>query len=146
MTPAELELVISQALAHVKPGACLCSNESFRKTMSFDFQDYDIAPTGLADAEVLISLLLRDKRRYQYDATETGGTFTCVSCRSILVEKYDEYSIAMSRSTVSWEGRKAVRGKYVVGFFGLAGSDFARIHDFDKVAFDDFLVGLGLHK
>lgn len=55
MTPSELQLAIGPVLARMKPGRCLCSNRSFRKTISFDFRDYDISPTALADSEILIS-------------------------------------------------------------------------------------------
>ncbi len=146
MTPADLQLAIGAALARMNPGRCLCSNRSFRKTISFDFTDYGIPPTALADSEVLISNVLRDKRRYRWDVSESASTFTCLTCASVLVETYDEFSISMSRSTIAWDEKQTTRGNYVVGFYGFTGADFARIADFEKVALDDYVTMLGFEK
>jgi hypothetical protein len=146
MTPDDFRLAIVPRLALMKPDCCLCSNRSFRKLISFEFQDYGIAPTGLADAEVLINEVLRDKLRYRLKTSNTGGTFTCLACQSVLVETYDEYSISMSRSTIAWDEKKTVRGSYVVGFFGFTGADYARINDFDSVELENLVAMLGLTK
>lgn len=146
MTPSELQLAIGPVLARMKPGRCLCSNRLFRKTISFDFRDYEISPTALADSEILISNVLRDKRRYQWVVSESGSTFTCLTCESVLVETYEEFSISMSQSTIAWDEKSTIRGNYVVGFYGFTGADFARIVDFDPVGLNDYLTMLGFEK
>jgi hypothetical protein len=144
MTPDDLRHALDQALPKLPDNVCLCSNLDFRKTLSFDFADYDIAPTGLADTEILIDLVLRQSRRYGIEGGECGSVFTCLHCGCVMSETWEDYSISMSRSTVSWDGKSQHRGCYAVGFFGLVAADFAQIHDFDQIALGEFLQRIGL--
>ena len=144
MTPDDLRQALTAGLPNLPQGKCLCANPDFRKTLSFDFADYGIAPTGLADTKLLIDVVLRQSRRYAQGRGEGGATFTCLVCGCVLSETWEDYSISMSRSTIAWDGKSNRRGCYAVGFFGVMAADFARVHDFDRVPLAEFLRRIGL--
>jgi hypothetical protein len=146
MTPADLQQALDQTLPTFPLNVCLCSNVNFRKTLSFDFVDYNIAPSGLADTEILIDMVLRKGNRYTIGGGERGAVFTCLNCGCMLSETWEDYSISMSRSTIPWEGKTGLRGNYSIGFYGVVATDFTQIHDFDRVSLGVFLQRIGLIK
>ena len=113
MTPEEFTNQVLPNLKESVQEGCLCSSDGFRKVVSFNFEDYrflnlgpEIAPTGLADSEILIQEFIRTRyiseRSKSPSPSVTIQVFQCPVCRSKCIETYSEYSISMNRSYVKF--------------------------------------------
>jgi hypothetical protein len=104
-----------------------------------------LAPVGLADTEVLIGEIIRNRFEKGDDveaSDEIRQRFLCPKCGQSCIESYAEFNIHMYRSTVRFEdgGRRAATGLFLTGFYGFDGEDFLKIPDFQQTeSIDDFL-------
>ena len=140
MTPDEFhETVVPEVIAAWQQH-CFCASPGFQKLLSFDFRDYGIGPVALADAEILIDVIIRQRFARVGEAIsgpgETIQDQICPKCQRRCTVRYDEFSINMARATVVFANplTRATNGKYLVGFYGFKQDDFAKVHDFQKVA------------
>jgi len=136
MTPDEFRShALPQILTAWQEG-CFCASPGFRKLLSFDFQNYEIGPVGLADSEILIDSIIRKefKSLSESGTFETTTIYECPNCGTTCTECYADYSINMYRSTVTFDGDPAPAGEglYLVGFYGFNREEFARIIDFRR--------------
>lgn len=138
MTPDEFRQDVLPRIVASWSQTCFCANPGFRKLLSFDFRDYDIGPTGLADSEILIDELIR-KRFIQTSDSESRPShiiqaYQCPQCRATCRVMIEEFSISMYRSTVAFNGHPSRDGEglYLVGFYGFKRDDFEMIHDFRR--------------
>ena len=138
MSPDDFRESIISHLVPAWEKKCFCAIPAFRKLISFNFADYGIGPVGLVDSEMLIHEIIRQKFEKQGDTRSVQGksiaTFTCPQCKRICTDTYEDFSISMYRSYVTFDGDAPVTTGvlYLIGFFGFDGSDFAKINDFHK--------------
>ena len=147
MQPLTPDQFTSDVVAEVKKD-CRCSVPGFQKIISFNFQDYGIAPTLLWDSEILIQEIIRNG----FDALDEGiqhqgvcmRRYRCPRCRRTCTETYTEYSINMYRSFVLFDDDlRASQAKYVLGYRGFESKDFDKITDFSRASdFDLYLANL----
>lgn len=152
MTPEEFAKKIVPKIS-VATNKCLCTSKGFRKLLSFNFENYRrllpvtrIAPTALADAEILIQKLIREGFvRVGSPKSAQGGTrqeYRCPRCGIGCIEIYTEYSINMARSFVLFNDDVPLlsKGYFLVGFYGFEEKDFKRINDFERAKnVDEFI-------
>ena len=149
MTPDEFRESVLPAIEKAWQDQCLCDSPVFRKLVSFNFDDYGVGPTGLADAEILIDEIIRKKFEKTGDVTEEISSisqrFRCPRCGSACTEFWREFNINMSFSHVLFDKqpKRSDDAYYLVGFFGFARHDFANVSDFHRSpSTDDFLQRL----
>lgn len=136
MTPDEFRESLLPNIVAAWDDRCFCANPGFQKLLSFDFRDYSIGPTGLADSEILIDEIIRQRftQRHKPDSDqgEITQAYECPQCGATCTELYAEFSISMYQSTVTFDLNPvlAAEGLYLVGFYGFKGSEFAKINDF----------------
>ena len=128
---------------------CFCRNPNFLKLVSFNFQNYGIAPVQLYDTELMIEQVAR--KRFEPVKPWNGGEQIdrCRQCRTEFATHWDQYSIAMDRTTMSPVGKlpQAKTGLYVTGFryFAKEEHELAKITDFEVAesvdAFVDAITG-----
>ena len=98
MEPLTHDQFISNVVAVVKK-ECRCSIPGFQKIVSFNFEDYGIAPTLLWDSEILIQEIIRNGFVALDEGVQHQGDskrrYRCPSCERSCTEIYTEYSINM---------------------------------------------------
>jgi hypothetical protein len=115
---------------------CLCASPNFQKLVSFNFQDYSIAPTSLSDSEIFIQKNIRERFTAQSDWSNNVGEvyreYVCPICKRKCKESYAEYSINMYRSYVTFEENlKSESVSFLTGFRSFTGTKFDGIKDFE---------------
>ncbi len=140
MTPDEFrESVLPQIVADWD-GRCFCANPGFQKLLSFSFRNYDISPSALADSEILIDAIIRQRFTQQREPRSRQGEVTqgykCPQCGATCTELYAEFSISMYQSTVIFDLDPVLahKGLYLVGFYGFDRNKFGKIDDFQPAA------------
>lgn len=138
MTPEEFRNEVLPRLISSCETRCLCSSPAFRKLIRFDFRDYGIGPVGLADAEILIDELIRQKMTptspSQTHAGVDSQTYTCPRCGAACTVDWEDFSINMARSVARFDGAptRAPAALYLVGFYGFDADEFAMVTDFEQ--------------
>lgn len=151
MEPITPDQFNSNVVAAVKE-ACRCDVAGFQKLISFNFEDYGIAPTLLWDSEILIHEVIRNGFEALDEGIQRQGDsrrrYRCKVCCRICTETYTEYSINMYRSFVLFEeDLRASEGEYVLGLRGFEEKDFDKITDFARSEdFDSYLASLTKNK
>jgi hypothetical protein len=148
MTPDEFrQRVLPQVVAAWDAG-CFCRSGGFRKLVSFNFRDYGTGPLGLADAEILIGAIVREKFARRREPTSEQGQVThyhrCPQCGASCTELYEDFNIHMYCSYVTFEDQgppAAGVGHYLVGFYGFGLDDFAKVTDFRRTESIEEFVG-----
>lgn len=139
MTPDEFrEAVLPRIMADWE-AECLCASPGFQKLLSFDFRDYGIGPVGLADTEILIDAIVRQRFLRQDKSESSSGEVQqvciCPQCQATCTERYAEFSISMYQSVVTYEQPKlALTGLYLVGFYGFKRDEFDKVDDFQRAS------------
>lgn len=151
MQPLTPDQFTSDVVAVVKK-ECRCSIPGFQKIVSFNFEDYGIAPTLLWDSEILIQEIIRS----EFDALDEGvqhqgdskRRYRCPSCGRSCTETYTEFSINMYRSFVLFDqDLRSSHSEYVLGYRGFEQKDFDKIPDFSRsLDFDLYLANLTTNK
>ena len=118
-------------------GQCRCEVPAFQKLISFNFEDYQIAPTLLWDSEILIHEVIREGFEPLDEGIQRQGEsrrrYQCRDCLRTCTESYSEYSINMYRSFVLFDDDcRAGRTEYLLGFRGFEEKDFEKIADFSR--------------
>ena len=139
MTPEEFHETVLPAILSAWDEQCFCASPGFQKLVSFDFRDYGIGPTGLADSEILIQSIIRDRFKQQERRSEheiSTQVHLCPQCKASCTERYEEYSINMYQSSVTYDRHpnRSATGLYLVGFYGFRQREFALVHDFQRAA------------
>ena len=116
---------------------CRCATPGFQKIISFNFEDYGIAPTLLWDSEILIHEIIRSDFEALDEGIQRQGDskrrYRCGVCGRTCTETYTEFSINMYRSFVLFdEDLRASTAEFVLGFRGFDVNDFDRITDFSR--------------
>ncbi|MCA9254324.1 MAG: hypothetical protein KDA33_01745 [Phycisphaerales bacterium] len=141
MTPEEFRQRTFRTLVRAWNQQCFCDSPGFQKLMSFDFHKYGTNPVGLADTEILIDEIIRE--RFEKQGADTGPdpagawpTYRCPQCGATCDLGWQDYSISMNCSTVKFHGRRkrARVGLYVIGFYGFKRSSFEPIKDFRRAS------------
>lgn len=146
MNPDEFRDSVLPSVVAAWGDRCFCGNPGFRKLISFDFRDYGIGPTALADAEILIEAIVRKRFTRQHEPEshdgETLQVYSCPQCALSCTERYAEFSISMYQSTVSYDGHPALaaRGLFLVGFYGFSRKQFEKIDDFEAAPTADEFI------
>ena len=119
---------------------CFCKNPHFLKLVSFNFEDYDIAPAFLADTQLVIHhvalryLTPTSEWTSSPGTTDQKRTFCCPQCRTNFEVRSADYSINMDRTvmTPAIPLKKADVGQYVIGYVFFVGQEkgLDRITDF----------------
>jgi hypothetical protein len=144
LTPDQFK---SAVVAVVKQ-RCRCAVPGFQKIVSFNFEDYGIAPTLLWDSEILIQEVIRNGFEALNEGIQRHGDskrrYQCRICGRVCTATYTEYSINMYRSFVLFEeDLRASEGEYVLGLRGFEEKDFDKITDFKRSEnFDSYLASL----
>jgi hypothetical protein len=140
MTPDEFHATVLRQLVTAWFDRCFCANPGFQKLVAFDFRDYGIAPTGLADSEIVIDTIIRQRFTRQNESDshqgETRRVYMCPQCEATCTEWYAEFSVNMRQSSVAYDRNPqlAARGFYLVGFYGFDRDDFDRITDYQEAS------------
>ncbi|HPF41454.1 MAG TPA: hypothetical protein P5081_22125 [Phycisphaerae bacterium] len=141
MTPEEFRQRTFRTLANAWKQGCFCDSPGFQKLMSFDFQKYGTNPVGLADTEILIDEIIRNRFKKEGgdkapDPAAGWPTYTCPQCGATCDVGWQDYSISMNCSTVKFHGRRkrAKVGLYVIGFYGFSKKSFEKIRDFKRAS------------
>lgn len=149
MTPDNFRESVLPALKDAWQQNCFCSNRAFQKLVSFNFDDYGIGPTGLADSEILIDEIIRQNFDKLESANAGGGrvkqSYRCPQCDTTCSEHYREFSINMYQSYVLFNDQPSPspRALFLVGWFGFKSDEFDKIHDFEKApSIEQFLQQL----
>jgi hypothetical protein len=132
---------------------CFCKNPHFLKLISFNFENYKIAPMRLTDSDQIISALVlkRFDEVIGWSQTKRGSddqqrTDRCPQCGITFITRYDQYSINMDRkySIPEVPLETAAVGQYVAGFFYWAKQeeDLQKIADFKLAESVDAFVHL----
>jgi hypothetical protein len=147
MKPFTREQFAQEIVGEMKK-ACRCASPAFQKIISFNFEDYGIAPTLLWDSEILIQEIIHS----EFDAIDEWGRrqgdsvrrYRCRICARICTETYTDFSINMYRSFVIFDDDlRSSEAKYVLGFRGFEEKGFERITDFSKSEdIDGYLASL----
>jgi hypothetical protein len=115
---------------------CFCRNPNFLKLVSFNFQDYNIAPMVLYDSEfVIYEVALKRFEPVREWGKNPERIDRCKQCGTEFRTCWDQYSINMDR-TVMLPVEKlpmAATGLYVTGFryFAKDEHELAKITDFE---------------
>ena len=147
MEPLTPDQFNSDVVAAVKQ-ECRCGVPGFQKIVSFNFEDYGIAPTLLWDSEILIQEVIRNGFEAIDEGIQRQGDsrrrYRCRICGRICTETYTEFSINMYRSFVLFEDDlRAAEAKYVLGLRGFEEKDFDKITDFQRSEdFGSYLASL----
>ena len=140
MTPEEFRQNVLPGIVTAWDKQCFCAAPGFQKLLSFDFRNYGIAPTGLADTEILINALIRQRFTPQDEPEKGTGEraqdYLCPQCQARCTEVYSEFSIHMYQTTVTYQAIPALApvGHYLVGFYGLKQADFLKVTDFERTS------------
>ncbi len=73
MTPDEFRQAVLPQVVAAWDDHCFCTCPGFQKLVSFNFRDYGIGPTGLADSEILIDELIRQRFTRQQELESPPG-------------------------------------------------------------------------
>jgi hypothetical protein len=147
MTPDEFSESVLPQIVTAWDDRCFCANPGFLKLVSFNFRDYDIGPTALADSEILIDAIIRQRfvRRHEPESRhgEVSQAYECPQCGATCTELYAEFSIRMRQSTATFDLTPVLarKGLYLVGFYGFNGEEFGKIHDFQRTSTPDDFIG-----
>lgn len=125
---------------------CFCSNAGFVRMVSLD-----LGPTALADAQILIDELIRERfvqdGPLEYRNSESIQQYRCPQCGSRCRVHWEQFSIHMDRSYIEWLSLPEPVGAksfYLLGFYGY--SLPRRIDGFQKVdSPDEFIEELSRH-
>lgn len=146
MTPDEFREIVLPQIVTAWNDNCFCANPIFQKLLSFNFRDYGIGPAALADSEILIDALIRQRFTQQHEPKSHQGEITqvykCSQCQATCTELYAEFSISMYQSMVTYDQNPtlAPSGLYLVGFYGFKQNEFGKISDFQQASTpDDFI-------
>lgn len=140
MIPEEFRKTVLPRVVAAWDDRCFCASPGFQKLLSFDFRDYGVVPTGLADSEILIDAIIRERftRRGepQSHQGESRQAYVCPQCQATCTELYAEFSISMYQSTVIFHNdpKAAAEGLYLVGFYGFKEDAFGKITDYRRAS------------
>lgn len=146
MTPDEFRETVIPQIVTAWDDQCFCANPGFQKLLAFNFRDYDIGPTALADSEIIIDVIIRQRFTRQHEPKSHQGEITqvymCPQCEATCTELYAEFSISMYQSTVTYDHNPTLadKGLFLVGYYGFNQHEFGKINDYqESSAVDDFL-------
>lgn len=149
VTPDEFRETVLPQIVSAWERQCLCASAGFLKLVSFDFGDYDTRPVGLADTEIVIGSIIRERFTRQGEMSHQAGDrlqrYVCPQCQAACAEHYAEYNIWMYRTCVRYDASPALApcGYYLVGHYGFERADFEKVRDFQKAAStEQFLASL----
>ena len=146
MTPDGFRESVLPTLKDAWQQNCFCANPAFRKLLSFNFDDYGIGPTGLADSEISIDEIIRQQFEKRESKDLGGGqvkqSFRCPQCDTTCTEHFREFSINMYQSYVLFENQPppSPHALFLVGWFGFKSDEFEKIHDFEMASSTDLFL------